>query len=144
MRICALITGILLIAGSAFAADIDGTWSGETQGMGGPMELTFTFKADGNTLTGTAPGGPGTTIPIKDGKIDGNNISFAYDVDFGQMKMKFKYTGVFKGDEIELTYEVEIPDGPGGGFGGPPGGGPEGGPGAGGPPPTTFTVKRVK
>lgn len=124
------------------AANVDGTWSGTyAGGMGGePMELTFNFKGNGNKLTGTAPGGPGSAIPLKDGKIDGNNISFSYSVDLGGMNMKFNYTGVVRGDEIDLTFKNEMPDAPaGGGFGGPPGGG------AGGPAPAQkFTVKRVK
>lgn len=139
MKIYALITGLLLIAGSAFAANIDGTWSGEfVGGMGGqPMKLSYTFKADGNTLTGTHSNGMGEPIPIKDGKIDGDNISFTVAVDFGQMKMTFKYTGIVKGDEIELTFKMDMP-------GGGPGGGAGGGPGGGTPPPATFTVKREK
>ena len=38
----------------AFAADIDGKWTGKHDfGMGDPMNMEYTFKADGNTLTGT-------------------------------------------------------------------------------------------
>jgi hypothetical protein len=43
--------------------------------MGDPMQMNFAFKAEGTSLTDTAPGGPGATIPLKDRKNDGNNIS---------------------------------------------------------------------
>ncbi len=96
-----------LIAGFALGADIDGKWSGQyNSGMGDPMTLVYTFKVDGNTLTGTSLGGPDTQIPIKDGKIDGNNISFSVAVDFGGQEMKFNYKGILKGDEIELSFDI--------------------------------------
>ncbi len=127
MKIFALALSLLVIAAFAFGADIDGKWSGQyNSGMGDPMTLVYTFKAEGNTLTGTSLGGPETQVPIKDGKIDGNNISFVVAVDFGGQEMKFNYKGVLKGDEIELSFEI-----------------------AGAPPmegaaPQKFTVKRVK
>ena len=107
MRICVIAAGFFLMAGLALGADIDGKWSGQyNSGMGDPMTLVYTFKADGNTLTGTSLGGPDTEVPIKEGKIDGNNISFVVTVDFGGQEMKFNYKGVLKGDEIELSFEI--------------------------------------
>jgi len=107
MRICVIAAGLFLMAGLALGADIDGKWSGQyNSGMGDPMTLVYTFKADGNTLTGTSLGGPDTEVPIKEGKIDGNNISFVVTVDFGGQEMKFNYKGILKGDEIELSFEM--------------------------------------
>jgi hypothetical protein len=127
MKIYLLTVGFLFIAGFALAADIDGKWSGQyDNGMGEPMTLVYTFKADGNTLTGTSLDGPDATTPIKDGKIDGKNISFVVVVDFGGQEMKFNYKGVLSGDQIELSFEIA---------GAPP---MEGGP------PQKFVVKRVK
>jgi hypothetical protein len=127
MKTFAFTLAFLLMAGLASAADIDGKWSGQyNSGMGDPMTLTYTFKAEGNTLTGTSLGGPDTQIPIKDGKIDGNNISFAVVVDFGGQPMTFNYKGVLKGDEIELSFEMA--------------GAPAGEGGA----PQKFVVKRIK
>lgn len=100
--------GFLLMVGFAFGADIDGKWVGQyNSGMGDPMTLDFEFKTDGNTLTGTAPGGADARIPIKDGKIDGNNISFAVVVSFGEQEMKFNYKGVVSGDQIDLSFAME-------------------------------------
>ncbi len=107
MKICILTLGFLLMAGIALGADIDGKWAGQyNSGMGEPMTLDFEFKADGNTLTGTAPGGADARIPIKDGKIDGNNISFSVAVSMGEQAMSFNYKGVVSGDQIELSFEM--------------------------------------
>ena len=107
MKSYVFVTGFLFIAVCAFGADIDGKWSGQyNSGMGDPMTLVYTFKAEGNQLTGTSLGGPDTQVPIREGKIEGNNISFVVVVDMGGQEMKFNYKGVLKGDEIELAFEV--------------------------------------
>jgi hypothetical protein len=107
MKFFILTVVVLLMAGFASGADIDGKWSGQyNSGMGDPMTLEFTFKADGNTLTGTSLGGPDTQIQIKDGKIDGNNISFWFSVAFGEQEMKFNYKGVLSGDKLDLSFEI--------------------------------------
>lgn len=127
MKFYAFALSFILVAGFAFGADIDGKWSGQyNSGMGDPMQMDFTFKAEGTTLTGTAPGGPGATIPLKDGKIDGNKVSFTVESTMGEMQMKFNYKGVLTGDTLELSFEM-----------------------AGMPPmegaaPQKFTLKRVK
>ena len=65
MRNCLLVLGMILVAGFALAAPIDGKWVGEVQGQdGSPMQISYTFKADGATLTGsTKAPGPDAKIP---------------------------------------------------------------------------------
>jgi hypothetical protein len=64
----------------AFAAGIDGIWEGTVPGIFGPMQLTYDFKTDGDTLTGNFVAvESGSRKPIKDGKIEGINISFAVE-----------------------------------------------------------------
>ena len=99
--------GLILVAGMAFAADIDGKWVGEIQGMdGSPMKISYTFKADGATLTGSTGSPDGKEIPIKDGKIDGNNISFSISFDMGGQEMKMDMKGVLSGDDLKLTMDM--------------------------------------
>jgi hypothetical protein len=114
MRYCAITVGLLLVVcGMAFGADIDGTWTGTIAGPDGGQgfPISYTFKADGNTLTGSTPmpsmdGGAAKQIPIKDGKINGNNITFTVVMDFGGQEMKSDYKGVLSGDSLKLSTEM--------------------------------------
>ena len=105
MRTCVLTIGFFLIASCALAADIDGKWTGEyNSGMGDPMTITFEFKAEGDKLTGTDTASiDGKAFEIKEGKIDGKNISFKVD----KLFVKLSYKGVLKDDEIKMTLEME-------------------------------------
>jgi hypothetical protein len=117
MRIFTLTALFLFLAGMAFAADIDGTWTGEVQGMGGgeAMKIEYSFKADGKTLNGSTKGPDGSEMAFTDGKIDGKDFSFA--IDFG-MGMPMKFNGVLKGAKMELKMDMSgMPD-MGGGQGG--------------------------
>lgn len=98
---------MLLIAGLAFSADIDGKWTAEMPGMDGtPTKINYTFKAQGTTLTGSTAGMDGKEIQIKDGKIDGNKISFVLVMDFGGQEMKMTANGEVKGTELNLKMDM--------------------------------------
>jgi hypothetical protein len=102
MKCFSLLLLFLLLTGSVLAADIDGKWTGEIVGQG--MEIAFTFKAEGTTLTGVHIVN-GQETPIKDGKIDGNNISFTVTLDLGG-ETKIPHKGTISGDQIKMTYEM--------------------------------------
>jgi hypothetical protein len=94
------------MAGSCLAADVDGKWSGTLSMQGSDFPVSFNFKADGPTLTGSTTGPDGTEIKIVDGKVDGANISFTVNVDAGGMDLTINYKGVVNGQEIKLTLDV--------------------------------------
>jgi hypothetical protein len=107
-------TGFLfgLLAMTALAADVSGKWTAQVPGRGGQTrEATFNFKADGNSLTGTVSG-RGGDMPIADGKIDGDTISFTQTMEFNGNTMKFLYKGTVSGDEIKLSRSRDGGDGP--------------------------------
>jgi len=109
MRSCAFAAGLLLVvAGLAFGADIDGKWTGSIAGPDGGQgfPVSYTFKAEGTTLTGTSLGPDNSQIPIKDGKIDGNNISFSISFDMGGQDMKMDFKGVLSGDQIKMSFDM--------------------------------------
>lgn len=107
MRNCILVLGMILVASMAFAAPIDGKWVGEIQGMeGNPTKISYTFKADGATLTGSTTSPDGKEMAIKDGKIDGNNISFSISFDMGGQEMKMDMKGVLSGDDLKLSMDM--------------------------------------
>ncbi len=102
-RFLTAFAALLLLAISAFAADVDGKWSGTMATPMGDIPVGFTLKADGAMLTGSTMGPDGSAIPIKEGKIDGDNISFSITFDFGGMPFTLMYKGVVSGDSIRFT-----------------------------------------
>jgi hypothetical protein len=106
-------TGFLLglLTLTALAADVSGKWTAQVPGRGGQTrEATFNFKADGNMLTGTVSGRQGD-MPIADGKIDGDRISFTQTLEFNGNSIKFLYKGTVSGDEIKFTRTRDGDDG---------------------------------
>jgi uncharacterized protein involved in outer membrane biogenesis len=132
-----LMAGILALAlaGSAFAADINGKWKGMFQGMGDGIEQNYTFKVDAGKITGTMTDQMITDGKITEGTLNGDDISFTVSGSgqMGDMKLQFK--GKVTGpDEIKLSLSFSGMGGPDGGAGGGPGG-----PGG-----MEVTIKRVK
>ncbi|HEY7388839.1 MAG TPA: hypothetical protein VH640_10035 [Bryobacteraceae bacterium] len=96
----------VLLATAAFGADVDGKWTGTMSTPNGDVPVNFTFKADGATLNGSTMGPDGGEIPIKEGKVDGNNISFAISFDFQGMPFTMNYKGAVDKDQIKFTIDV--------------------------------------
>ena len=103
MKLFASAAALLLLTVSAFAADVDGKWTGSVSTPNGDFPVSFNFKADGAMLSGSMAGPDGGDIAIKDGKIDGANISFWLSIDFGGNAMKLTYTGVVAADQIKIS-----------------------------------------
>src|ERR1051325_729876 len=97
---------VMFAATPARAADVDGKWTGALDTPMGTVNVGFNFKADGATLTGTTTGPDGGEIAIKNGKIDGDKISFVVTLDFGGMAFDLNYTGVVKPDQVALTIDI--------------------------------------
>src|ERR1700730_1188256 len=92
-----------LMVTSAFAADVTGKWTAQVPGrQGNTQETTFNLKADGSTLTGSVST-PRGEQEIKDGKIDGDNISWSQTFERGGNSMTLTYKGKVSGDTIEFT-----------------------------------------
>jgi hypothetical protein len=109
LSVCFVFAALTLV----WAADVSGKWTAQVPGRGGQTrEATFNFKAEGDKLTGTMTGMQGD-IPISDGKIDGDNISFTTVVKFNDNEFKLLYKGKVSGDEIKFTRTREGGDQPG-------------------------------
>jgi hypothetical protein len=106
MKFYTALAGLLLLAVSAFAADVDGKWAGTMSTPMGDVPVGFTLKADGAKLTGTTMGPDGTDVAIMDGKVDGVNISFTVTFDFGGMPFMLVYKGVVSGGSIKFNIDV--------------------------------------
>lgn len=93
---------------SIFAADIDGKWAGKWVGKNEEIFLTFTFKAEGSKLTGTtensyAPG----AAKIKEGRIDGQAVSFVVIRDIGGADVGVEWTGTLAGNKLTLHRSIK-------------------------------------
>ena len=70
---------LLFLAGSLTIfsqTNIDGTWKGTRETPNGTIEITYTFKVEGTTLTGSLKSSFGEA-KLENGKIDGNKISYS-------------------------------------------------------------------
>jgi len=103
MKVIASLLILLVAAVMVYAADVDGTWTGTLSGPQGDFPLSFTFKAEGTKLTGSTAGFDGNPVPIQDGKIDGNNISFNVTFDFGGMPFMISYKGIVSAEQIKVS-----------------------------------------
>ena len=98
---------LLLLTVSAFAADVDGKWTGSVSTPNGDFPVSFSFMADGMMLNGSMAGPDGNDIAIKDGMIDGANISFWLSLDFGGNTIKLTYKGVVATDQIKISGDAD-------------------------------------
>jgi hypothetical protein len=119
------LVAMLCLTFAAAAADITGSWApdpaaapaGGPPGGGAPGGggggggrggggASYNFKVEGTKLTGAVVTGRGETA-IDEGKIDGDKITFSIMQAGrgGGDPMKVVYTGVVKGDTIELTVD---------------------------------------
>ncbi len=90
---------------SVYAGDPSGKWTTTISTQIGDMPYTYTFKADGDKLTGKASSQFGE-IEIADGKINGDDISFVENIKYQDMPIRIEYKGKVSGDEIKFTRQV--------------------------------------
>ena len=105
-----LLSVLLGIAVAVWASDVTGKWTALVPGRDGQMrETTFNLKVEGEKLTGTVSGRQGD-VPISDGKVKGDDISFTVTQSFGGNEVKSNYKGKVAGDEIKFTRTREGSD----------------------------------
>jgi hypothetical protein len=87
------LSAVLLVA-----ADVAGTWKGSFDFNGTAVALTFNLKTDGAGVSGTVDGLPTEASEIKEGKVDGDAITFWLMTDYQGMPIKVVYKGKIAGD----------------------------------------------
>jgi hypothetical protein len=81
---------------------IDGNWKGTRETPNGSFEINYTFKVEGNVLTGTWKAQFGET-KLENGKVDGKKISYSFSFN----DRTINYTGeLVSDDEIKLNNEM--------------------------------------
>jgi hypothetical protein len=105
-----LVSMVTVAASIVLAADINGKWKGELEGPDGQkITNTFTFKVDGEKVTGSVHSSrSGTEAPIEDGTLKGDALAFTLTRTIEGAQMKLRYTGKVKGDEIPMTVAGDV------------------------------------
>lgn len=100
IAVCLILASLV----SAYPADISGTWVGKAEGQGDGITLSIVLEAKETALTGnvtlTSPDGTIGTVPISEGKVDGNNVTFKA----GPPNDLANVAGTLEGDELKLTF----------------------------------------
>lgn len=90
---------------AAPSADIGGTWAASFDSQVGKQTYTYTFKIDGETLTGHSKSNFGES-DLK-GTVDGNKVTFVENLNYQGTDLAIAYTGqIVSADEIKFKRDV--------------------------------------
>lgn len=92
---------VMAFVSFGYAQDITGNWKGTVMDQ---FEINYTFKVEGEKLTGSSKGPDGSDTPISNGVIKGEDISFSLDI----MGNPTKITGKIKGNDTDKTKAQSI------------------------------------
>src|SRR5262245_24268778 len=101
-KVSAILSLVILLAASALAIDLTGTWNAKVElSTGQSGSPTFVLKQDGEKLTGTYSGALGD-VPIK-GTVKGDDVT----IDFEASGAQIHYAGKVdkEGKKIEGTVD---------------------------------------
>ncbi len=102
-------TGTSVSADKMLPTDVTGTWKAEFDTQIGRQKYAFLLKQDGATLTGKANAeinGEKHESVLKEGKIDGDSVSFVEMLNFQGNDLRIVYTGKVSANEIKFTRQV--------------------------------------
>jgi opacity protein-like surface antigen len=106
-RLPALAGLLLVLATLLYCADATGKWKGSIDAPDGTHDLTFDLKASGDNLTGAIGGVAGEASEIKDGKIQGDTVTFWAMVDYQGQAIKLVFKGQVLESEIHFTMGLD-------------------------------------
>jgi hypothetical protein len=106
-RACTVTALLLFLAALAWPAGLSGDWKGafDFDGNSVPVVLHLTVKDAG--VTGTIDGLPTSPADIKEGKIDGDTITFWVATDYQGTTYKLVFKGKATDDEIHFQFGTE-------------------------------------
>ena len=114
-----LVILLVLLAAVALAADFSGTWSGKADlnvnGEKQPATVYMSLKQEGSVITGTAGQSKYEQGPIRNGKVDGDTLTFEVqpsdDAPVIKVVLKLdgeKLVGTAKGSNGDTTVDVTM------------------------------------
>lgn len=109
MNIRITLAALTVLQSLASAENATGIWNAEFDSRIGKQKYSYTFKQEGTTLTGKAAAeirGQTRETEIKEGKLEGDKISFVETLDMGGNEIRIVYSGSITGAEMKLTRTV--------------------------------------
>ena len=108
-RIAAVVMVVVALTAARSAAqakvDVTGKWAFNVETSAGAGSPTFTFKQEGEKLTGHYAGTFGEADLT--GTVKGNDIAFAFTVDAQGTALKETYTGTVDKDSMKGNLVIE-------------------------------------
>jgi alpha-L-arabinofuranosidase len=111
MKTSSLLLALAILPSPIFASDVTGTWKSEFDSQIGLQKYTFTLKQDGTNLTGTANSEAGERrheSDLKEGKVDGDAVSFVEMLKLQDNEIRITYTGKLSPDANEIKFTREV------------------------------------
>ena len=97
-------------SGAWAADDLTGQWAATA--VGNNVTVTLDLTVAGNVVTGAILNPQSGPAEIRDGKLEGNNISFHVLRTANNATTKILWQGTIEGEEIHFTRSVEGAPGP--------------------------------
>ncbi|MBI1739217.1 MAG: hypothetical protein HYR58_08210 [Acidobacteria bacterium] len=108
LGLAAILVLNLMVCGASVAqgnANIAGKWESKfTTPQGETRTTTFTFKQEGDKLTGTVSGGMGGETPLE-GTVKGKEVKFTVTRQTPNGEMKSEYSATVEGDTMKGTVQ---------------------------------------
>ncbi len=106
-------TGNSLPSANTLPASFTGTWKSEFDSQIGHQTYTFTFQQDGGKLTGKAKSQTGDRrreAELKEGKVDGDTISFVETLNLQENEIRITYTGKLSPNANSINFMRQVGD----------------------------------
>jgi hypothetical protein len=102
MGLIGLFAFAALFALPAGAADVTGTWEANIDTKSGKVPTVFEIVAEGEKLEGTFSNSFVPPLPLEEGVLKGDEISFKVRL----LQLVLGYRGVVKGNQMTLTSTI--------------------------------------
>jgi hypothetical protein len=104
-RVLSLLALALALVATVWAASAAGKWTATFNTQVGEQKYTWDLAATGSKLTGKYASSNGEG-EIRDGKIDGDNLSWVEMLKFQDMDLRIEYKARLSGDELRISRNV--------------------------------------
>jgi len=94
-------SALVFASGASAQKTVAGEWDAQFNTPGGPQPLKLILKVDGEKLTGTAKRSRGDVA--LNGTVKGDDITFAYTIEYNGNAVTLTFTGKIKGDTMAGT-----------------------------------------